>query len=118
MRAVTERQPHCDHCPSSSATNVLGLGSPFDTRQLGSTGDEPSVHHNISGSYTVDSRWDSSCANVGAMSAVNPIGICQGCEPSLSTAAAAGSSTTLGGRIDSSDSPSMMTWASNASKSI
>ena len=75
-RAETGRQRYCAQVPSSNATNVSGCGRPFAIRQLGSTADDPSVHHNTSGSYIDDKRCDNSCSNTGASSAGEPIGIC------------------------------------------
>src|SRR5258707_12865625 len=57
-RAGTDRQRYSAHAPSSNATNVLGCGRPLAIKQLGSTADEPSVHHNISGSYSEEKRAD------------------------------------------------------------
>ena len=78
-RAGTGRQRYCAHEPSSSAPKVLGCGKPFAIRQLGSTTDDPSVHHNTRGSYIDDNRCDSNCSKIGASCAAEPIGICHGC---------------------------------------
>src|SRR5262249_57964446 len=61
-RAGMDRHCRSAHEPSSSAAKESGRGSPFAIRQLGSTIEDPAVHHRTSGSDTAERRCDSSAS--------------------------------------------------------
>ena len=79
-RAGTERQRYSAHAPSSSATNVLGCGRPFDDQAAGLDHRRPSVHHSTSGSYSDEGAATAAARRPARDRAVDPIGICHSCD--------------------------------------
>ena len=88
----------------ASAPNMSGAGSPLTIRQLGSTIDDPSVHHNIERVVQRRQRDATAAARTPApSSSAEPIGNCQlRARRRRGRAAATGSSTTGGGTADDS----------------